>query len=417
MLIIPNLLMALCRFEGIEATSWQQRSLLNKYFLFLIVNFFIVNAIAGSLFPIIAEIASHPTNLLYLLGKSIPAVAPFFINFIMLRSLTGFPLQVTRIVPMIVGIFSLHFRSLTQRIRKGIKLPPTINYGETYPEHLLIFTVGITYAVIAPIILPFVLLYFLLGYIASLNEALYIYTPSYESGGLFWPLVFRRMISSMIISQLALLGFFALKESGSASAIMLPLPSLTWLYYKYICSAYTDKGMYLPVMQAAEVDKLLSEKLENENKVAETEILGAITSNKDPNLTLSSTFPAESTNVLEEAKTAVNQIALVPNLVENARQFDVKPTPFQSNPYLQPELNAPANIKPDIETEWAAHADEPLDSVEIPFLDDDSPRNREVSEEIPLVPRGSNTPSSPFTINLYEEWYSGDNGSSDEDDG
>ena len=101
MLIIPYALQYLTYILCIISYSAQQEIILHFYFLFQIFNFFVVNTLAGSLLPVIASLAGHPIDVVFLLADSIPSVAPFFINFIMLRSLTGFPLQLLQISSLI----------------------------------------------------------------------------------------------------------------------------------------------------------------------------------------------------------------------------------------------------------------------------------------------------------------------------
>jgi len=259
MALLPLILRSLCRFQGIECHSWIQLSLLKKYFLFQIFNFFIVNALSSVVIGLIRHVdeISHysVSDILDLLSIHIPIVAPFFINFIMLRSLTGFPLQLARIWPLFWGMFSLKFRCKTEREKREIQQPPTIDYGEEYPEHLLIFTVGVTYAAIAPVVLPFVFLYFFLGYLAKLYQSLYMYVPRYESGGMLWPSVFQRMTFSLLLSQLTMIGIFTLRDSTVGSALLLPLPIITIAVNRYVWSAYWEKGCHLPVEIAEQVDR------------------------------------------------------------------------------------------------------------------------------------------------------------------
>lgn len=256
MLILPIILKALCRWQGIESHSWIEKSLLEKYFLFQIFNFFVINALASSFLTILLHLQElSPSDLLGYLSRGIPAVAPFFINFIMLRSLTGFPMQLARLWPLFWGIYSLRFRSRTERERREIQQPPTIDYGEEYPEHLLIFTVGVTYAAIAPVVLPFIFLYFFLGYCAKVYQSLYMYVPLFESGGMLWPSVFQRMTFSLMLSQFTMIGVFTLRGNPVATALLVPLPVITIAVNRYVWHAYWLKGCYLPVEIAEEVDR------------------------------------------------------------------------------------------------------------------------------------------------------------------
>ena len=255
MLVLPIILLQLCRLQGIEAHSWQQLSLLHKYFLFQIFVFLIVNAFTQIFIHLqsVWTLLSFDTATQYL-AQGFPAVAAFFINFIMLRAMTGFPLQLVRLWPLIWGEFSLRYLCKTEREKREVQRPPTIDYGEEYPEHMLIFTVGLVYAIIAPVVLPFVYLYFFLGYITKVYQSLYMYVGTFESGGMYWPSVFQRLTCSLLLGQFTLIGIF-LSNNPLCSSLMLPLPVITYICNAYVWSAYWEKGRFLPVEIAEEVDR------------------------------------------------------------------------------------------------------------------------------------------------------------------
>ena len=255
MLVLPVILLQLCRLQGIESYSWQQLSLLHKYFLFQIFVFLIVNAFT-QIFIHLQSVWSQISFELatQYLAAGFPAVAAFFINFIMLRAMTGFPLQLVRLWPLIWGELSLRYRCKTEREKREVQKPPTIDYGEEYPEHMLIFTVGMVYAIIAPVVLPFVYLYFFLGYITKVYQSLYMYVGTFESGGMYWPSVFQRLTCSLLLGQFTLIGIF-LSNNPLCSSLMLPLPIITYICNAYVWSAYWEKGRYLPVEIAEEVDR------------------------------------------------------------------------------------------------------------------------------------------------------------------
>ena len=61
-----------------------------------------------------------------------------------------------------------------------------------FANHLFILIVGLSYSALAPIITPFVVLYFGFGYIVWMHQTLSIYMPLYNCGGMMWPRVFNR---------------------------------------------------------------------------------------------------------------------------------------------------------------------------------------------------------------------------------
>lgn len=66
------------------------------------VNKFFGSVLAGAFFDKVKEIIDSPTSLPRLLAMSLPSVATFFVNIIILRALTGYALILLRIVPLIL---------------------------------------------------------------------------------------------------------------------------------------------------------------------------------------------------------------------------------------------------------------------------------------------------------------------------
>lgn len=101
-----------------------------------------------------------------------------------------------------------------------------------YPQALLIWTIGITYSIITPLILPFAMLYFGLAYFVYKYRFLFVFCEwidlarhlqiagshpdsqhlpidrPYESRGQAWPLAYNRVGLGLLIFQVFMLGAF-----------------------------------------------------------------------------------------------------------------------------------------------------------------------------------------------------------------
>ena len=71
---------------------------------------------------------------------------------------------------------------------------------------------------------------------------------------MYWPAVFNRLTCSLLLGQFTCIGIF-LRNSPVCSSMMLPLPVLTYICNAYVYSAYYEKGRWLPVEIAEEVDR------------------------------------------------------------------------------------------------------------------------------------------------------------------
>lgn len=59
----------------------------------------------------------------------------------------------------------------------------------------------LTYAIINPFILVVGIPYFFACHLAYKHQMLFVYEPLYETGGVFFPKIFRRFIFGLIIAQ------------------------------------------------------------------------------------------------------------------------------------------------------------------------------------------------------------------------
>merc|ERR1712065_105407 len=147
-------------------------------FLFLMVNVLLVTTIAGSIIPIANKLADGPLTVIDLLGQSIPGVAIFFILYVMLQALSGFPLM--------LGLLKGK-RAKTAFQDRAAWAPGEIFYGAEISKSLIIFHIGLIFSTIAPVILPICTVYYAFGYVAYKYNILYVHVNTFEAGGSFWP--------------------------------------------------------------------------------------------------------------------------------------------------------------------------------------------------------------------------------------
>jgi hypothetical protein len=93
---------------------------ISTVFAIQIVNVFFVTTLSGAVFDSLHSIIEQPTSIVSLLAQSIPKVADFFINYVMLQGLGGMPTDLLRLVPLIVTQLKLRFLGKTERDRVTI---------------------------------------------------------------------------------------------------------------------------------------------------------------------------------------------------------------------------------------------------------------------------------------------------------
>lgn len=99
-------------------------------------------------------------------------------NLIMLAALSIQPIELLRIVPLILTKLKRRFLAASvwdhlQAMTDGVRL------HEMYAFPLLVFLIMCTYATLSPFVLVFSATYFAMAYVVNLNQLLYVYNVPY----------------------------------------------------------------------------------------------------------------------------------------------------------------------------------------------------------------------------------------------
>lgn len=95
-MILPLVFHAVAlHYEDRKTQSDIQKSIIGRFFYYQLANIYI-SVTAGSILDSLSEIVQHPSNILAILGKSLPNVVGYFATFIMTKILAGLPLILLR---------------------------------------------------------------------------------------------------------------------------------------------------------------------------------------------------------------------------------------------------------------------------------------------------------------------------------
>ncbi|OMO65813.1 hypothetical protein COLO4_31003 [Corchorus olitorius] len=247
--LLPKFLLFLSKTEGIPSQSHVVRAASGKYFYFTVFNVFLGVTLGGTLIDTMKTIQDDVKGTPQLLAKSLPGNATFFITFVALKFFVGYGLELSRLVPLIIFHLKRKYLCKTEAEIKEAWLPGDLSYATRVPNDMLIVTIVLCYSIIAPVIIPFGVLYFALGWLILRNQALKVYVPSYESYGKMWPHMFKRIIAALLLYQLTMLGYFGVSQF-KFTPILLPLP-ISSLIFAYTCSKKFYKAFCHTALEVA----------------------------------------------------------------------------------------------------------------------------------------------------------------------
>uniref|UniRef100_J3L7V9 CSC1/OSCA1-like 7TM region domain-containing protein n=1 Tax=Oryza brachyantha TaxID=4533 RepID=J3L7V9_ORYBR len=249
--LIPFAMLGMASFEGCIAKCQKEIKACNMVFYFLLGNVFFLSVLSGSLLHQIGESFTHPKDIPSRLARAVSAQSDFFITYILTDGMSGFSLEVLQFGLLTWQFFKAH--SIGHSDQPYLYGFP---YYRVVPIVSLAVLIGMVYAVVAPLLLPILVIYFFLGYAVYINQMEDVYEITYDTCGQYWSNIHHYIFLSVILMQITMLGLFGLKSKPGASFATIPLLVLTILFNEYCKVRFLPTFLHRPVQVAKENDDL-----------------------------------------------------------------------------------------------------------------------------------------------------------------
>ncbi|KAH6795903.1 hypothetical protein C2S51_036889 [Perilla frutescens var. frutescens] len=257
LIVLPTILMILAKFEGWLSISSLERRSAFRYYIFNFVNVFLVSVIAGTAFQQLDSFIHQSANdIPKTLGVAIPMKATFFITYVMVDGWAGVAGEILRLKPLIMFHLKNFFLVKTEKDREEAMDPGSIGFNTGEPQIQLYFLLGLVYAVVTPVFLPFILVFFVLAYVVFRHQIINVYNQKYESAAAFWPDVHGRIIYALVFSQLVLMGLMSTKGNAQFAPFLIALVVLTIWFHLFCKGRYEPAFVRYPLQEAMMKDTL-----------------------------------------------------------------------------------------------------------------------------------------------------------------
>lgn len=249
---VPYLYDWLSNLQGMTSQGDIELSVISKNFFFTFFNLFIVFTIWGSaasfyeFWQDLQNILKDTAGIAYAVAKSLEQLAPFYVNLIVLQGLGLFPFRLLEFGSVALYPFYL-ITAKTPRDYAELSQAPVFSYGFYLPQTLLIFVVCVIYSVLPSswLIQLFGLIYFLIGGFIYKYQLLYAMDHRQHSTGRAWPMICDRIIAGLVVFQIAMTGYLALKSALTPSAFLLPILIGTVWFAVYFRRTYYPLMMFI----------------------------------------------------------------------------------------------------------------------------------------------------------------------------
>ncbi|ODV81170.1 DUF221-domain-containing protein [Suhomyces tanzawaensis NRRL Y-17324] len=188
------------------------------FYAFQIVNVFIVVTVTSAAASAVTTIISDPTSALTLLAQKIPASSNFYISYFCLQGLTISSGLLLQMVALILAQFLGKILDSTPRAKWNryttLGQPA---WSVIYPAYQLLTVIALVYSIIAPLILGFSFIAFVLIYIAYLYTLVYVMQPNKnDARGRNYPRSLFQLFVGLYLAEVCLVALFVFQKNWVA---------------------------------------------------------------------------------------------------------------------------------------------------------------------------------------------------------
>ncbi|PQE12376.1 DUF221 domain protein [Rutstroemia sp. NJR-2017a BVV2] len=255
-LVLPIIFRRLSVKAGDRTKTARERHVTGKLYTFFVFNYLIVFSIFSTVWTFVSIViqktdngqeawnAIYETDLGYLIFLSLCDISPFWVTWLLQRNL-GAAVDLAQLWTLVWSFCSRKFSSPTPREMIELTAPPAFDYASYYNYFLFYSTVTLCFGTIQPLVIPAAAMYFSLDVYLKKYLLLYIFITKTESGGMFWRMLFNRIIFAAVLANLVV--FLATWVQGDGQHMeaysVVPLPFIM-LAFKFYCSRTFDNKIH-----------------------------------------------------------------------------------------------------------------------------------------------------------------------------
>lgn len=258
MALVPIVMRLCARISGEPSVSRVELFTQNAYFVFQVLQVFLVTTISGSVSSALGAIAKNPTKIFEELSTALPKASNFYISFFIIQGLT----IASGVLAQVVGflIFHLLYKFLAKTPRAMYRKWTTlsaISWGSVMPIYTNIAVISITYSVIAPLMLFWSTIGIGLFYLAYRYNILFVSDNQIDTKGLIYPRALKQLLVGVYLAEICMIGLCALSEAFWPLILMVLLLIFTVLFNLTMQAALDPLLYNLPRTLQVEEESLM----------------------------------------------------------------------------------------------------------------------------------------------------------------
>lgn len=214
------------------------------YFAFQVIQVFLVTTCTSAASSVVTSIINDPSSAMTMLAANLPPASNFYISYMLLQGLSISSGLLAQIVGLILSFVLGRILDKTPRQKwtRSVSLA-TPSWGTLYASFGLFTVILMCYAIIAPIIIAFTSIAFILIFVAQLYSFIYVSGHAVDNRGRNYPLALFQVFVGVYLAEICLIALFVMQKNWAVvvlESIWLALTVCAHLYFRWLFEPVLD---------------------------------------------------------------------------------------------------------------------------------------------------------------------------------
>ncbi|KAM7199921.1 DUF221 domain containing protein [Naviculisporaceae sp. PSN 640] len=253
MSLVPVIMRLCAKLCGEPSLSRVELFTQNAYFVFQVVQVFLITTMTSSAAAVVIQIKDNPQDATKILAECLPRSSNFYISYFIVQGLTIATGVLTQVIGFVIFQILYKFLASTPRAlyNKWANLS-AISWGSTLPVYTNIAVISITYAIIAPLMLGWATIGLFLFYLAWRYNVLFVTDTQIDTRGLIYPRAIKQLFTGIYLAELCMIGLLGASAQPWPLILMVVFLVFTVLFHISLNSAINPLLHNLPLTLLAE---------------------------------------------------------------------------------------------------------------------------------------------------------------------
>merc|ERR1711964_911715 len=206
----------------------------------------VILGVVTGLLPVIllaVLIVSNPPSAVTLLAKNLPKASNFYISYFILQGLMIAALEVLNLVPfLMINILGKMDKTPRKQFNRWNSLVG-LGWGSVYPKFTNLGVIALTYSCIAPLVLGFATIGFLLMYLGFRYNFLFVYGMKVDMKGESYLKGLQQLLTGVYLATGCLIGLFAIAVADATSAVGPLVLMIIFLVVLIACHVFISMAL------------------------------------------------------------------------------------------------------------------------------------------------------------------------------